>query len=145
MKRKRSSGVDGLNQEQLILGSNELASPLSLIINESIKSGIFPSIWKEALVTPVLKKVNPESLSNYRPVSCLPAASKLLESVICEQMSRYLEENNLLPPNQHEFRPNRSTMTAWEDIQLDWAKKSEGKDPTGVSSSNLGASSQNIL
>ena len=56
----------------------------------------------------------------------------LLESVVNEQMSNFLEKNNLLPQNQHGFRPHRSTMTAWEDIQLDWAKKAEGKDLTGV-------------
>ena len=32
-----------------------------------------------------------------RPVSCLPAASKVLEIVICSQLSDYLEGNKLLP------------------------------------------------
>ena len=43
--------------------------------------GEFPRIWKEALLTPVLKKGDPNTKENYRPVSCLPAASKLLESM----------------------------------------------------------------
>ena len=66
-----------------------------------------------------------KTTGNYRPVSCLPAASKLLEIVVCDQLSNYLEQNNLLPENQHGFRPRRSTMTAWQDIQLDWAMKGE--------------------
>ena len=53
--------------------------------------------WKQAAVTPVLKKGSPEQLENYRPVSCLPAASKVLEIVICSQLSNYLETNDLLP------------------------------------------------
>ena len=84
------------------------------------------------VVTPVLKKGSSTQLGNYRPVSCLPAASKILEIVICTQLSDYLEENNLLPGNQHGFRPRRSTMTAWQEIQLDWAMKSEQKLVTGV-------------
>ena len=69
---------------------------------------------------------------NYCPVSCLPAASKLLEKVICEQVSEYLESNKLPPDNQHGFRQKRSTMSAWADIQQDWATKTEAKEKTGV-------------
>ena len=132
LKKKKSAGIDGLGQDQLILGSRTLTAPLKDIINESITSGIFPEDWKEAKVTPVLKKGCTETVSNYRPVSCLPAASKVLESVVCNQMSEYLETNNLLPASQHGFRPKRSTMTAWEDIQIDWANEAEKKNVTGI-------------
>ena len=111
----------------MILGSDTLISPLVSIINKSITTGTFPNAWKEAIVTPILKKGDAENISNYRPVSCLPAASKLLESVVCNQMSEFLESNHLLPESQHGFRPKRSTMTAWEAIQLDWAQNSEKK------------------
>ena len=132
LKKKKSSGIDGLSQEHLILGATKLLTPLATIINQSILEGEFPNGWKEALVTPVLKKGCNTKLGNYRPVSCLPAASKLLEIVVCDQLSKYLELNNLLPENQHGFRPRRSTMTAWQDIQLDWAMKGEKKLITGV-------------
>ena len=64
---------------------------------------------------------------NYRPVSCLPAASKLLELVVNDQTSNFLESNGLLPHNQHGFRPMRSTMTAWADIQKQWAQNDDIK------------------
>ena len=51
---------------------------------------------------------------------------------MCCQLSKYLEKNNLLPSNQHGFRPGRSTMTAWQEIQLDWALKTEQNLVTGV-------------
>ena len=132
LKRKKSSGLDGLSQENLLLGTGILLAPLMSIINQSITDGEFPNEWKQAAVTPVLKKGSPEQLENYRPVSCLPAASKVLEIVICSQLSDHLETNDLLPKNQHGFRPKRSTMTAWNEIQLDWAIKSEQKQVTGV-------------
>ena len=65
MKSKKSSGVDGLTQEQLIMGANELAPALATIINESIKTGVFPENWKEAQITPVLKKGDTQLLSLY--------------------------------------------------------------------------------
>ena len=57
MKKKKSSGVDGLSQEKFIDGVKVLASPLTKIVNTSILEGCFPSEWREALVTPVLKRV----------------------------------------------------------------------------------------
>ena len=132
LNKKKSSGLDGLSQENLLLGATNLVAPLTLIVNQSIVEGEFPKEWKEAVVTPILKKGNPQLLSNYRPVSCLPAASKVLEIVVCSQLSEYLESNNLLPSNQHGFRPRRSTMTAWQEIQLDWASKCESNLVTGV-------------
>ena len=132
LNKKKSLGLDGLSQEHLIMGAKNLITPLTTIINQSILEGEFPANWKEAAVTPVLKKGSPQLLSNYRPVSCLPTASKVLEIVICSQLSDYLESNNLLPRNQHGFRPRRSTMTAWQEIQLDWAMKTEQDLVTGV-------------
>ena len=132
LNKKKSSGIDGLSQENLILGKRNLLAPLTTIINKSIEEGEFPASWKEAVVTPVLKKGSPQSLNNYRPVSCLPAASKVLEIVVCTQLSEYLEKNDLLPKNQHGFRPKRSTMSAWQEIQLDWAEKTEQNLVTGV-------------
>ena len=114
------------------MGAANLLAPLTAIVNQSILDGEFPNGWKEALVTPVLKKGCNTRLGNYRPVSCLPAASKLLEIVVCDQLSNYLERNKLLPENQHGFRPRRSTMTAWQDIQLDWAMNGEKDLVTGV-------------
>ena len=54
LKKKKSAGIDGISQEQLVLGAKVLVVPLTRIINSSISSGEFPSMWKEALVTRVL-------------------------------------------------------------------------------------------
>jgi hypothetical protein len=43
----------------LVLGAKVLVVPLTRIINSSISSGESPSMWKEALVTPILKKGDP--------------------------------------------------------------------------------------
>ena len=43
-----------------------------------------------------------------------------------------MEQNNLLPNNQHGFRSGRSTMTALSAIQLEWTTKSENNLKTGI-------------
>ena len=65
-------------------------------------------------------------------MSCLNAASKLLEKIVCNQLTEYFEGNNLLPHNQHGFRAKRSTMSAWSDIQENWTQNSEDKFMTGI-------------
>ena len=87
--------------------------------------------WKEAVVTPILKKGSSSDKNNYRPVSCLITASKGLEKVVCNQMTEFLE-NNLLPKSQHGFRAKHSTMTAHSNMQKDWIKNSENGLKTGL-------------
>ena len=87
MKKKKSAGLDGISQECLLLGSDILSAPLTRIINSSIANGIFPEEWKTAVVTPILKKGDQMEKSNYRPVSCLAAASKVLEKVVFDQLT----------------------------------------------------------
>jgi hypothetical protein len=132
MAKKKSKGRDGIPQDCLMLGAEVLAEPLSEIINSSIKSGIFPEQWKEAIVVPILKKGDPKEPKNYRPVSCLTAASKILEKAVCEQLTRFFEVHNLLPNNQHGFRPHRSTMTALSSMQKEWVKNTEEGLMTGI-------------
>ena len=71
-------------------------------------------------------------MENYRPVSCLPAASKLLEIIICDQITKFVEENNIIPPTQHGFRKGKSTMSAWADMQQTWMRDTEAKELTAI-------------
>jgi hypothetical protein len=45
------------------------------LINLSIDTGVFPDSLKKAQVTPLHKKNDPLSKTNYRPVSVLPVFS----------------------------------------------------------------------
>ncbi len=49
LSKKKSLGIDGLSQENLLLGTANLVTPLTTIINQSILEGKFPEDWKEAL------------------------------------------------------------------------------------------------
>ena len=45
--------------------------PITHLVNESLKSGIFPSELKLASVVPIFKSGDPSLLTNYRPISVL--------------------------------------------------------------------------
>ena len=61
-----------------------------------------------------LKKQNldPNSLSNYRPISHLPLLSKILEIIVSKQLIALINKKNLFDPFQSDFRKGHSTETA---------------------------------
>jgi hypothetical protein len=50
MSKKKSTGVDGLSKDKMIMRLGVLVLTLTQVINSSIEDGEFPKIWKEALV-----------------------------------------------------------------------------------------------
>ena len=61
-------------------------------INDAIVGeDIFSDSLKFAGITPVHKKDETTNRENYRPVSALPLISKILERIIHDQLSEYLE------------------------------------------------------
>ena len=117
---RKSTGSDGIPSSMLKIASSVIAHPLCSIINASIASGSFPSSWKRALVKPMHKGGPRDILSNYRPISVLPVASKILEGVVRDQLSAHLEDHNLLTPWQSGFRAGHSTTTALLQVTNDW-------------------------
>ena len=98
----------------LVSHLKDVIEPVTLIINDSLRSGIVPQCFKHAAVTPLLKKPTlcPEELNNYRPLSNLPFISKILEKVVFSQIFPHLEINDLLEFFQSAYRPFHSTETA---------------------------------
>ena len=108
---KKSCGVDGISSELLKMCKEELAGPLTIIINRSICSGIFPKEWKIAKITPLLKKGDPCLLKNYRPVALLCVAGMVLEKIVADQIEEFFEKNGLFGEFQYGFRRNKSTIS----------------------------------
>ena len=109
IKIKRSSGPDNIPAKLINDAAEELAAPISILINLSFRTGIFPMLEKEAKITPLYKSGNHMLVDNYRPISVLNILSKVIERLTYQQLSHYLEENNLLCPFQYGFRKGRST------------------------------------
>ncbi len=92
--------------------SSSVISALTHIINTSLHTGTFPTVFKQARVSPLLKpSLNQVLLENYRPVSLLSFNAKILERVVFNQLSLFLAQNNLLDNNKSGFKSGHSTET----------------------------------
>ena len=64
---------------------------LTDILNNCIRSGTFPETLKKAEVTPVYKKGDLTSKTDYRPVSTISNFSKFFEKLIYLQLNNYMQ------------------------------------------------------
>lgn len=93
---------------------------ITVIINQSLATGVVPDVFKSAVVTPMIKKANPDAniLNNYRNNSNLCFLSKqLLERVVLPQTLGHIHMHNLLPQFQSAYRLYHSTETALLRVQ----------------------------
>ena len=79
------------------------------LLNQSLSLGIFPDIWKDALVCPIPKGGNAASVSNYRPLSLLSCLEKVPECVVFKHLYNHFRDNGILSPLQSGFIPGDLT------------------------------------
>ena len=98
-----------------------LITPITSIINASLEQGKCPNFFKQAHVTPILKKssLDKEILKNYRPVSNLNFISKILERVVAVHLQTHLDEAGLMTAFQSAYRKHHSTESALLNIHND--------------------------
>ena len=91
-----------------------LLPSLTKLVNLSLKNGIFPNPFKQAIVTPLLKKstLSKEDLKSYRPVSGLSFLSKLVERIVAAQIRSHMDSHDLGNTFQSAYKVGHSTETA---------------------------------
>ena len=110
--KSMSVGIDGINIFIIKTLMPRINSILTHIINSSFASNTFPEHWKKAIIKPIPKVCVPLSPSDFRPISLLPALSKIIEKLVNIQIIKYLTLHSLLDPYQSAYKVNHSTQTA---------------------------------
>ena len=108
----KATGLDQIPVKLLKICGPVISNSFAHIFNKSLESGRFPSEMKHARVVSIFKKGNREDPGNYRPISILPVASKLLERIVHTQVTKFLTTNNLITDAQSGFRKNNSCETS---------------------------------
>ena len=109
---KSSCGYDNISTK-LLKQLSPIVSPfITVIINQSLCTGIFPDKLKIAKVLPLFKKGNIHLFDNYRPISLLPSISKVFEKIVYKQVYDYFLTHKLIYNSQYGFRHLHSTELA---------------------------------
>jgi hypothetical protein len=117
--KTNANGHDDITISMILLALDDTLPIITDIINASIQFGVFPEAWKIAKVRPIPKSSKVDNYKELRPVSILPLLSKVLEKVVCGQLTNYLEANKLLPDTQSGFCSKHGTATALAKVTDD--------------------------
>ena len=100
---------------------DDLIVPITAIINLSMRDGVVPHDFKQALVTPLIKKKTlcRNEFKNYLPISNLSFLSKILEKIVAKRLNEHIEEQLLSNHVQSAYKRFHSTETALLKIHND--------------------------
>ena len=116
LEPKKSSGHDGISNKLIKDLCDVISYPLTLIFNQSLQTGTFPSSMKKADVTPLYKSKSKYEKTNYRPISLLLTISKILEKAVYSRTYNFLEQNQTLYNSQYGFRSQHSCQDAISEL-----------------------------
>lgn len=111
INNKKSSGFDGISNFLIKKFPDSTLRLLTIIFNNCLNNGYFPSSWKSAKIIPLKKKANSDNVEDYRPISLLSNIGKILEHVIKKKLE---DEFPVCPisPYQFGFKYYHSTQHA---------------------------------
>ena len=116
----KATGIDNISGKILKVAALAISSSLRYIFNHAFISCCFADDWKVARVLPLHKK-GPRNLpDNYRPISILPAISKITERILYNQLHNYLSANDILCERQFVVRRLHSTASVLLDSTNSW-------------------------
>ena len=92
---KKAHGVDNISIRMIKLCGDSIILPLTLIFKDCIAKGIFPDLWKLAIVIPMHKKESKNIVKNYQPISLLPIFAKIFERLLFNFLFFHFDENKL--------------------------------------------------
>ena len=127
----KSPGHDKWHPHFLRELSEAISKPLSILFRKSLKEGAHSS-WRKAIVTAIFKKGKKTDPGNYRPVSLTSVISKIMESIVRDEIVSHLMKNNLITDAQHGFVPGRDCMTQLLECIEDWTRRLESSKACNI-------------
>ena len=120
LSNNKATEIDKISCKIIKIAAPAIADSLTYIFNQAITQSTFPDQWKVARITPLYKGDQRNIPGNYRPISVLPAISKIMERILYNQIYNYLTTFGLLSSSQFGFRKFHSTATALLECTNEW-------------------------
>ena len=116
MKNGKSPGVDNLPSELIKNGGPAMIDALTVICRRIWTTKDWPNVWTQSIMIPLPKKGNLKKCQNYRTISLISHASKVMLRIIMNRLKTKAEE--ILAEEQAGFRPGRSTAEQIFNVRL---------------------------
>ncbi len=105
----KAAGCDGIAGELLKYGGPATTQALWKVICKAWSEKYIPQEWKDASMIAIFKKGDRMDCGNYRGISLLSVAGKVMARVILNRLMVHVEKT-ILPEAQCGFRSERSTI-----------------------------------
>ena len=130
----KASGPDNISSAELKLSAKCIAGKIATIFNESLRSGDLPTEFKIGHVIPLLKpgKTDTTNPASYRAITLTPVLSKVLERVVHNQVTAFLNETAALNDQQYGFRKGYSCVDLMTVAVDDWLLARDQKLSTAI-------------
>ena len=116
----KSCKLDPMPTALLKVHKNVIAPHIKDIVNTLVVSRRFTRNIKQALLRPLLKKRGLDLiLNNYRPVPNLASISKIIERVVCDQLTCYIADSDKIEKLQSAYKQRHLMETAMLKVKTD--------------------------
>ncbi|XP_062715888.1 uncharacterized protein LOC134291753 [Aedes albopictus] len=92
LKNNKAAGADQLPSELLKYGGEALVRALHWVITKIWEEEVLPEEWMEGIVCLIYKKGDKLDCGNYRAITLLSAAYKILSQILCRRLSPIARE-----------------------------------------------------
>ncbi|KAI5643972.1 reverse transcriptase (RNA-dependent DNA polymerase) domain-containing protein [Phthorimaea operculella] len=130
---KNSADIYDISANLLKFIGPAMCEILAHLFNEYIRQGMFPSDLKKVRITPLYKaKGRKAAAKSYRPISLVPALSKVLEVGLNQRLTAFLAPRNILSERQYAYRQGRSTTDLVREVVQGVLEARERRDHVAV-------------
>ena len=109
LKNNKSADLLGFKGEMLKAGITYIKKPITKLFNLIFTNTTLPDIWRESSLTPIHKKGDCYTPSNYRGIAIGNILYKVFCKILNTRLNTYLIENNCIPPHQIGFKQGYRT------------------------------------
>lgn len=89
------AGPDNIPNILLRQCAHSIAKPVAQLLNESLRNGCTPQLWKTSYIYPIFKSGKKNSIENYRGVAIQCTIPKLFDSMMAKHINFHLR--NVIP------------------------------------------------
>jgi ribonuclease P/MRP protein subunit RPP40 len=128
LKPDKSPGMDKIQPGFMREIAESVATPLTLLFNQTIESGRVPTGWKQAQISAIFKKGDNSVAGNYRLVSLTSVICKVMETLIREHIISFMRKHQLFTDKQFGFMSGRSTALQLLHVLESWTEALDNGD-----------------